>query len=235
MENLPLLIITLIIGIAIGYFICKKLSSQNPPSTNPDDVTNPDGKISVSESIALHKNYKNTRYNVINEVIGNSVNNTDFKDTQFVWFSYDKIKSYMKYLDTIERKNPSNHPISGIRIYFGAYDANGNDKGEFKHQQTIFFTPTIHMEISDDHHNMRNLPFSIIPDNSSEPLVGRYEIIRELLLEEHKPGSRFEAAMLSLNSNKKYVSRSQESTENDDGTSASFNMGQLSPPPSKKQ
>ncbi len=236
MENLLQLAVPLVVGIAIGYFLFKKLSggTTHPPTVDPDDMAQPDGVISVDEAISLHKNYKNTRYSVINETIRSNTNDSDFIDTQFVWFSYEKMRKYMKYLRVIQKKNKGNKPISGIRVYFGAY---GNG-GKHPNQQTIFLTPTIECDISEEG-NMKNLPFSIIPTNAENPLVGRYQIIRDLLIEEYHADKRFNAALMSMNSRasseNKNINLVHKSTENGggNGTSASFNDGELSPPPSK--
>lgn len=239
MENLLLIIVALIIGIAIGYFLFKKLNggTTSPPTIDPGDIGKPHGVIEVDDAIALHQNYKNTRYNVINEIMANATNNPDFKDTQFVWFSYEKMRKYMRYLEVIQKKNKGNKPISGIRVYFGAYD----DNGMIPNQQTVFFTPTIKVDISEEHDNMKNLPFSIIPNNPEEPLVGHYKIIRELLIEEYHADKRFTAALASLGLNTENMNFAlRANTENgngiaenggDKGTSASFNEGQASPPP----
>ena len=220
MENPVLLIVALLVGIAIGYFICKKLSNGGNHHEKP-----PHGIISVEEAIDLHEEYVDKRYPIINNSI-----HKGFKDTQFVWFSFHKIKSYIEYLETVQHKNPSNEKISGIRVYFGAYEKHD----EYPKQQTVFFNPTIETELKESSSNMKNLPFSIIPTNTSDPLVGKYKIIERLLIDEHNPTERAFQANNSLGHKKSaenLVQKSNAENGDDNGTSLSFNMGQLSPPP----
>lgn len=229
MENLVLSIVPLVIGIAIGYVLYKYIHNKPKPVKEPDNI------ISVSRAIQLHENYteNDLRYENTNQVIGNYTNNPDFKDTQFVWFSKKEIREYLDYLDYVEYLNPNNNSISGIRVYFGAY----TDHPKYENQQTVFFTPTIKTDIDEEHDNMKNLPFSIIPSSNDQPLVGYYKIIEELLIDEHIPTIRANQANSKLGNkiteSKSMVSKSAEN-DFDDGTSLSYNFGQASPPPPKK-
>ncbi|WP_298421649.1 hypothetical protein [uncultured Kordia sp.] len=233
MENLLQLTVPLIIGVAIGYFICKKFGGGNtePPNVNPSPNP-PNGIITVAQAVSLHENYKNERYPVINEIMVNSTNDSDFIDTQFVWFSYEKMREYMKFLENIQAKNPNNKAISGIRVYFGAYKTHDL----YSNQQTVFFTPTIEVDISEKDGNMKNLPFYIAPDDPQKPYAGKYKIIKRLLVDEYYPEKRYNAAISNLNYevNEKLVQKSSNPENDDDGTSVSFNEGNASPPPRKK-
>jgi len=224
MKNLVLIIVALIIGIAIGYFICKKLSGHNSPG-NPNAKA-PEGTIGVNNAINLHNNYVKK----LNDPTQGTPNNPNFKETQFVWFSMEKIRDYIKYLDNVEKLNPHNPKISGIRVYFGKY----NEHEQYPNQQTVFFNPTIDTKLSEDYHNMKNLPFSIIPNDASSPLIGKYKVIKDLLLDEHYPDKRANEVNISLGHKptENNVQKSMaKSGEEDNGTSLSFNLGQLSPPP----
>lgn len=225
MENLLQLAVPLVIGIAVGYFLFKKLNT-----CVCENSKKPDGIIPVSDAIKLHETYVDGRYPIINQSI-----DKDFKDTQFVWFEYGKMKSYMQYLEAVTKKNPNNPKISGVRVYFGAYD----EHSLYTKQQTVFFNPTIETVLNEDYDNMKNLPFYIIPSNPNEPLVGSYKIIERLLIDEHNPTERAFMANNSLGhkeANDNLVENKSFNAENDfdDGTSLSFNDGQLSPPPPKK-
>jgi len=240
MKNLVRTVVPLIIGAAIGFFVCKeyfcpKIDCSNCPtdcstcpSTGACAPTSeaPSGIISTADAIRLHETYVAGRYS-----------DQDFKDTQFVWFDYNKMKQYIGYLEEIQQKNPNNLPISGIRVYFGAYDASHN---KYAQQQTVFFTPTIDTKLNEEYPNMKNLPFSILP-TGDDPLVGRYKVIGGLLLDDHIPDERMNQANISLghrgkenNPTKENIAlRSSNAKNGDNGTSLSMNDGQLSPPPPK--
>ncbi|WP_046745312.1 hypothetical protein [Kordia zhangzhouensis] len=228
MEKSVLLILALLVGIVIGYFICKKLHGGDSPGNGNPPTNTPDGIISVYDAINLHETYKNTRYQLINDAIGGTDSN--FLDTQFVWFEYERMKNYMQYLATVEEKNPNNPKISGVRVYFGAY----NQHNQYPQQQTVFFNPTIETTLDEKHSNMKNLPFYIVPNATTEPLVGQYKVIERLLIDEYNATERAFMANNSLGhkqSSKEKLAKESNPENGDDGTSLSFNIGHLSPPP----
>ncbi|WP_298515947.1 hypothetical protein [uncultured Kordia sp.] len=242
MKNLVRTIAPLIIGAAIGFFVCKEYFCEKcpdcpdcPPNTSACAPTSetPGGIISVNDAINLHENYVGDHYTAINNAMGD-----DFLDTQFVWFEYDRIKQYISYLEAVQQKNPNNDRISGIRIYFGAHNAS-ND--EYPRQQTVFLTPTVDAKLNDNNSNMNNLPFFIKPTNASDPLVGQYKVIARLLIDQYlNPDERAFLANNNLANRKSQEAKGNttqksanaaENDDDDDKTSLSFNMGQLSPPP----
>ena len=230
-------IVSLVLGIAIGFFICKEFycpkldcSTCEPdcsdcPTTGACTPTSetPNGIISVAEAVELHEAYENN----------NSFHYQDSLYTEFVWFEYDRIKQYIGYLEEVQRKNPNNAPISGIRVYFGAY---GTAHVDYPSQQTVFFTPTIDTKLNESYSNMKNLPFSIQP-TGNDPLVGTYKVIRGLILDEYNPDERTFMANNNLNGKntreegQTTVQKSAQAKDGNDETSLSYNMGQLSPPP----
>lgn len=224
MKNSVKTIIPLVLGIVIGYFICKNMGDN--PNGNPDAKA-PEGIISVNDAINLHESYVAK----LNDTMYGTPNNPEFKETQFVWFSMEKIRDYIKYLDNVEKLNPDNPKLSGIRVYFGKHNAHK----EYPNQQTVFFTPTVDTKLSEDYPNMKNLPFSIIPKDASSPLVGRYKVIARLLLDDHYADTRANEAnaMLGHKSTENIAQKSNAKNGDDKGTSLSFNDGELSPPPSK--
>ncbi|EDP95781.1 hypothetical protein U8527_11715 [Kordia algicida OT-1] len=218
MENVLLIIVALLVGIVIGYLLCKKLSNDHG---NGHQEEPPNGIIPVSDAVNLHETFVNEKYPLLSSAINS-------KETQFVWFEFDRIKSYINYLETVEKKNPNNPRISGVRVYFGAYQ----NHPEYTKQQTVFFNPTIETSLDEDYSNMKNLPFYIQPKNSSDPIVGRYKIIADLLLDEHNPIERAFMANNDLGHKESKENMVQKSSpKNGNGTSLSFNDGQLSPPP----
>ncbi|AXG71378.1 hypothetical protein KORDIASMS9_03635 [Kordia sp. SMS9] len=224
MKNLVRTIVPLVLGAVIGFFICKEYFCEKSPVVEKE----PKGIITVNEAINLHEAYVQK----LNDTMYQDTNNPDFKETQFVWFSMEKIRDYVNYLDHVEKVNPKNPKISGIRVYFGKY----NEHKEYEGQQTVFFTPTVDTKLAKetDYPNMKNLPFYILPKEASSPLVGKYKVIKQLLLDDHRPSTRANDANVYLGhkeSKEKMAQKSTNAKNGDDGTSLSFNEGQLSPPP----
>ncbi|MEM6718772.1 MAG: hypothetical protein AAF611_05645 [Bacteroidota bacterium] len=249
MKKTALAIVPLLIGAAIGFFVCKEYfcpkidcttcevdCTKCPEQPGPCAPTTeaPSGIISIAEAVRLHETYAGERYQAANQLV-----DKNFLDTQFVWFEYDRIKQYIGYLEAVEQKNTSNPPISGIRVYFGAHDAN-ND--EYANQQTVFFTPTVDTKLNEQNTNMKHLPFYIQP-NGDDPLVGKYKVIGRLLIDQYNPDERWYLANANLGHKgqdpagnvRQKMAQKSANTENgdgdDDGTSLSLDMGQLSPPP----
>ncbi|MBC8756335.1 hypothetical protein H2O64_16795 [Kordia sp. YSTF-M3] len=223
MKNSVKTIIPLILGIVIGYFICKSMGDN--PDGNPDAKA-PEGIISVNDAVTLHENYVTK----LNDTTHGTVNNPEFKETQFVWFSMKKIRDYIKYLDNVEKVNPDNPKMSGIRVYFGKY----NDHKKYPNQQTVFFTPTVDTNLTSEAEfpNMKNLPFSIKPKDASSPLIGKYKVIARLLLDEHYADTRANEANASLgHESSENIAQKSNAKNGGDDTSLSFNLGHLSPPP----
>ena len=235
MKKSGLLILTLLVGIVIGYLVCEKLNDHDSSGNGDKPTDAPEGIISVDNAVNLYETYKDTRYQLINDAVGGT--DSSFLDTQFVWFEYEKMKKYMKYLAAVEKKNPKNPKISGVRVYFGAY---GKHK-EYSQQQTVFFNPTIETSLKEEHSNMKNLPFYILPNDANDPLKGKYKVIEELLLDEYNPTKRALMANNSLGhentgengdtSENKSLAKESSPENGDGGTSLSFNEGHLSPPP----
>lgn len=214
-----------VLDVCICFFVCY----STPPTGNTCSLCYSMTIVNkrAIHGLALHETYVGEHYTAINNAMGD-----DFLDTQFVWFEYDRIKQYLQYLEAVQNKNPSNPPISGVRVYFGAHDVNN---GQYPNQQTVFFTPTIDTKLSEKHSNMKNLPFYIKPKSSNDPLVGKYKIIGRLLIDQYNPEERAFMANSNLGNKDEtretMVQKSGDAKNGDDGTSLSFNMGQLSPPP----
>jgi len=255
MKNLVKTIVPLLLGIVIGYYLC---GADSPSNASPDpkdgnggaptvDTKEPPGIISVAQAIDLHQNYIGetkdafNRYQVINKVVANTLQKDDFKDTQFVWFPINEIRSYVKYLNKVERKNPKNPKISGIRIYFGAYD----QQGKYPHQQTVFLTPTVNTKLGDSYENMNNVPFYIEPKKARKPLVGKYKVIHQLLLKHNTKFRTLQSDkyLSSMFGNEDPLNQQKDVDNNGivmmeqgpSGTSLSYNLGQAAPPPPKNQ
>lgn len=228
MKNLVRTLVPLVLGVAIGFVVCKEYFCEKCP-TNTGDA--PEGIITVNKAVQLHEAYVEK----LTDTTHGTPNDPEFKETQFVWFSMKKIRDYVNYLDHVEKVNPDNPKMSGIRVYFGKYT--GHE--EYTEQQTVFFTPTVDTKLASEEEfpNMKNLPFYIVPKDASSPIIGKYKVIERLLLDDHRPSIRMNEANVSLGhkgkEGKTNMIQKSSNAKNGNGTSLSFNDGQLSPPPPK--
>lgn len=87
----------------------------------------PKNCISVSEAQALHRNWVNTRANVIKSALG-------YEDVRDVVFSLEELQEYLDYVKQESSDQGITNP--GIRIYFSARNEVTNDKA------TVFMAPT---------------------------------------------------------------------------------------------
>ncbi len=112
--------------IAITFFSITLFSSCEEVVVNPPAQT-----ISFEEANRLEETYKQTRAAILNDTLG-------YEDTREFWFSLDSLKKYISYVEQEgARMGKSN---LGLRIYLGAYPAQGNypDPG----YSTVFIVPT---------------------------------------------------------------------------------------------
>lgn len=60
-----------------------------------------------------------------------------YEDTREFWYSVEELEQYLKYVKEKSATQGIENP--GIRIYFGAYPANGKERS----YSTIFLSPTL--------------------------------------------------------------------------------------------
>lgn len=87
--------------------------------------------ITAEEANRLEETYKQTRAGILNDTLG-------YEDTREFWFSLDSVKKYIAFVEQeATRMGKTN---LGLRIYLGAYPAQGDypDPG----YSTVFIVPT---------------------------------------------------------------------------------------------
>ena len=90
------------------------------------------GKITFEEAKTLNQNFVKTRGKAIDKAIGKN-------DAVSSWFSLDELKEYISYVE--EQGKLKNINVTGLRVYFGAYD-NSEKDGTKKDLTTVFIVPT---------------------------------------------------------------------------------------------
>lgn len=140
--------------------------------------------IPIEQAIEMKSEYTNRISPLIENYRGSG-----YKATEFAWIDIDSLKEYVALLEEVRSKN--NKTISGVRIYFSAYPNENyfkstDDDVDFPARETMFMVPTVRVEptlLSGKYENLEHLPFCIKPDDSSDLLKGKYEIIEGLLHE----------------------------------------------------
>ncbi|OIQ24020.1 hypothetical protein [Lacinutrix sp. MedPE-SW] len=124
MKNFITLLLGLIIGALIMYFICNKNTDEGAV-----EVTKPTGVITPSEARVLDKAY-NSRHALISKDIVNKA------DNRSAWWSLEDIQNYIVYAQN--QSSDLGFDMNGIRVYLGAYPTQGEDVG----YTTMFLVPT---------------------------------------------------------------------------------------------
>jgi len=177
------LLVTLILGIAIGYFVNK--------ATNNSDIKNNLGhqdnfsivdyeaskhSISLKETVKLYNNYRRRFIKPITNIQLNTNvqrENNFYEPTEFLYMDLKAMKNYMAFLEYVETQN-SNQPISGIAINFGAYSLNKQSKdGDYRGRLSVFLTPTFKK-------NNEHVPFYINYTDASNTYKGEYKPLEDL-------------------------------------------------------
>ncbi len=89
-------------------------------------MSKPSNCITVAEARQLQDNWVTTRAKEIERAMGS-------QDTREFLFSVAELQQFLDYIT--ENSSPGAQP--GVRIYFGAYDTETNDKA------TVFLAPTV--------------------------------------------------------------------------------------------
>ncbi len=188
----------IVIAILVALFAKKTFTSDAPKSVSPTE--NPASEppsltpsvqeksvrehiIPVKKGINMFEQFETTRTLKLEPSLAEMYEEKDFKDSRFIWFSMDELRSYFNYLRKVEKANRGK-AISGIRFYFAAYPYEDGEK--FKGQQTFFMAPTAQMKYSSKHVNMNHVPFYIVPTSSTNPLQGKFKPIEPLMLDFEK-------------------------------------------------
>ncbi|MDC7995422.1 hypothetical protein [Altibacter sp. HG106] len=105
----------------------------------------PEKCITVAEARNLQNNWIASRAQQIENALGN-------QDTREVMWSLEELQEYLEYIKEESDKAGIKNP--GVRVYFGAYDNNDNDRA------TVFFAPTKGPE-NNDENNYDIAPFNV--------------------------------------------------------------------------
>lgn len=165
--------------------------------------------ISLEKAIQMKNEYQNVIAPLI-ENGRNTPNDSSYQATEFAFLELDSLKKYIRFLDEVKHLN--DRDISGVRIYFAAY--NGTNSTTYPGRETFFIAPTMKVastEASAEFPIINHVPFYIKPNDAAQPLVGTYTEINGL----------------------KRSSNTPKNNTADTGTSLVLNELQICPPPAK--
>ena len=227
----PLVILlTLSLIIVVG---CKSLPNLDYPDSVNNNETLQNHLITKERALAIKKEYDSLRLDLFEEKLKDVYENNEFVDTEFVWFSLETMKAYIKYLEKIKRKNPDKN-VSGIRIYYAAYPNRTSEK--YPGNQTSFMVPTTKIDFNDPDFNIINhIPFEIQPYSSNNPTKGDFIPLTNLMVD-YKRDDRMQVYAKSNNQQKTGARLSQQLTSAASAAAANttptiLNEGDLAPPP----
>ncbi len=118
----------ILLGIFINAIACNSCESKTNNSSKPD------GTITLKKANELEERYKATRHKIINRALG--FDSLKIQDSREVWFSLERMKKYIKYVEEEAEKN--GYKELGLRFYLGAYPDTEENKG----LTTLFAVPT---------------------------------------------------------------------------------------------
>lgn len=191
--------------------------------------------IPVSHGIKLKQEYVSKRTEPLEPLLKEIYNDSMFVDTEFIHFSLEDMKNYVNFLEHIQAEN-TDKEVSGIRIYFGAYENMPRMDGrpvKYPKQQTVFMVPTVNIgKVNTDFDNLNHLPF-YVEGTIENPYKGKFLIIDDLMLNYNKE-ERLNMANQKTTSQKAFIGSSVETKsplQQNIITSTVFNEGEMSPPP----
>ncbi|WP_204344386.1 hypothetical protein [Psychroserpens algicola] len=214
--------------IVIAVFSCEKKKKQTFDNLFKKHI------ISEQQGIDMFHEFHNSRTNLIEPILQNHYNDSTFQDTKFVWVSLDDMKTYIHFVETIQKENPTKD-VSGLRLYFAAYPNSNEFNGKrIKHprQQTFFMIPTVKNKRSTEKNvNLNHLPF-VIESKGDNVLKGSFKIVEELMLDYDKKLRLDTYNKTDINLESSFGARSLLAQESNKTTiSTIFNEGEMSPPP----
>lgn len=118
-------LVPLLVVMFFSIVSCKKGDTDPKPTPPPKQV------IDYEQALELEKEFIDSRYEFINEVL-------EYKDTREYWFDLETLKQYIAYVEY--ESNKLGYENLGIRIYKGAYPKNSNYKDAGF--STVFLVPT---------------------------------------------------------------------------------------------
>lgn len=187
----------------VGYLYYDCATGEVHYEGNPSQI------IPISKAIEMRNEYNNVIAPLI-ENGKNSPTDTKYQATEFAFLELDTLKKYIHFLDEVKHLNPEK-AISGVRIYFAAY--NSSNSATYPGRETFFIAPTMKIastEASATYPIIDHVPFYIKPSGEN-PLVGTFTEINGLNRSSSVP----------------------KNNAADVGTSLILNELQICPPPAK--
>lgn len=170
-KDLFYLIIILILILALFKF--GDFGGNQPPNDSYKKHI-----ISIDRAKNLREEYLNYRKKLFQIQLRKVYNDSTFEETEFVWFSLESFKSYINFIDNIQKHHPD-EDISGLRLYFMAYP---NSAKKYKGQQSIFMVPTVRYKYDNNsYETMNNLPFYLSAVDPNAPYSGKVTLYKELM------------------------------------------------------
>lgn len=139
--------------------------------------------IPIEQAVEMRNEYNTHIKASIEATRGNG-----YQATDFAWIDLDTLKDYVALLEQVHKSNSGN--VSGIRIYFSAYpDASTftcdrSASVDLPARETLFVVPTVKVAstiLSNQHENLEHLPFCINPTDTTDPYIGDFVVINDLL------------------------------------------------------
>lgn len=228
----PTIALSIFLLAFLFIFSCEEVRETKDYS---DKVLN-EHIIPIEQGLKMYDEFYSSRTRFIEPRLKRIFKDSTFEDTKFVSFSLEEIKSYIAFIDNIQKENPD-YDVSGLRVYFAAYPNSKEFNGKrIKNpgQQTFFMVPTVSIDNKDKTYpQLNSLPF-YIQGTTENPLKGAFIIVDELMLDYNKPER--------LKLYKKNEARQKASfniltslaPNSIIATSTFFNEGEMSPPPKSK-
>lgn len=123
MKKLGLLLIGLILGLLISYFLFNQETETQMP-------TPPKGVITPADAQTLDQAF-NSRHQLISDSIVNA------PDNRSAWWSLADMRAYLDFAEA-QAKNDLKYTMDGVRVYLGAYPATRENPA----YTTVFLVPT---------------------------------------------------------------------------------------------
>jgi len=189
--------------------------------------------ISIERAKMLKNEYLTKRKNLFQRQLRSIYNDSTFEETEFVWFSIESMKSYLSFIDNIQKNHPE-EDVSGLRIYFMTYPGSSR---KYKGQQSVFMVPTVRYQYANNsYETMNNLPFYLSATKPNNPFGGKVTLYEDLM-----SGYLLKDRLNNFKQKSNNPSKAgfylipKPFTEELTSTSTLYNEGQAYPPPKKKK
>ena len=122
MKNFFVFLVGALLGAALVYFLCCKVSTE-------EMLDDPKGIITPAEAKVLDQAF-NSRHQLISDSIVRR------PDNRSSWYSLTDVRSYL--ISAEKQAKTLGYTMNGVRVYLGAHADSGTEVG----YTTMFFIPT---------------------------------------------------------------------------------------------